>query len=138
VQEGTVAALYDKLGPVTPDMLIGQWDGGSFDTGHPAHKQLAQLKWAGKDFRSVNDVDPVMVYRKDGARVWLSNLGHAQIREVKFRGVVTAAMVYDKQPIIDAFRFIDENTMLGAMDSKLLKNAGVYYFYLKRRPLSKV
>lgn len=46
-------------------------------------------------------------------------------------------MVYDKFPIIDAFRYVDENTVIGAMDTKDLKDAGTYYFYLKRGPDSK-
>lgn len=86
----------------------------------------------------MNDVDPIMVYGEDGARVWLKEFGNAQIREVKFRGVVTAAMIYDKRPIIDAFRYVDDNTVMGAMDSKQLRSAGLYFFYLKRRPVSKV
>jgi hypothetical protein len=51
---------------------------------------------------------------------------------VKFRGVVSAAMVYDKLPIIDSFRFVSENMVLGAMDSKYDGDDGTYYFYLKR------
>ncbi|KAI8169321.1 hypothetical protein K4K49_000688 [Colletotrichum sp. SAR 10_70] len=137
VKEADVAAVFDQLKPVSPNQLIGQWEGGSFDTGHPTHQQLRTFKWAGKDFRSVDDVDPIMVYGDEGKRTWLSDYGHARIREVKYRGVVTAAMVYDKFPIIDAFRYVDENTVIGAMDTKDLKDAGTYYFYLKRRPDSK-
>ncbi|KAI8215229.1 hypothetical protein K4K52_009655 [Colletotrichum sp. SAR 10_76] len=137
VKEADVAAVFDQLKPVSPNQLIGQWEGGSFDTGHPTHQQLRTFKWAGKDFRSVDDVDPIMVYGDEGKRTWLSDYGHARIREVKYRGVVTAAMVYDKFPIIDAFRYVDENTVIGAMDTKDLKDAGTYYFYLKKRPDSK-
>ncbi|KAI8274171.1 hypothetical protein K4K60_010005 [Colletotrichum sp. SAR11_57] len=137
VKETDVAAVFDQLKPVSPNQLIGQWEGGSFDTGHPTHQQLRTFKWAGKDFRSVDDVDPIMVYGDEGKRTWLSDYGHARIREVKYRGVVTAAMVYDKFPIIDAFRYVDENTVIGAMDTKDLKDAGTYYFYLKKRPDSK-
>ncbi|KAF9872372.1 hypothetical protein CkaCkLH20_10199 [Colletotrichum karsti] len=137
VKEADIAAVFDELKPVSPDQLIGSWEGGSFDTGHPAHQQLRSFKWAGKDFRSVDDVDPIMVYGEDGKRSWFSEYGHARIREVKFRDVVTAAMCYDKFPIIDAFRRVDDDTVLGAMDNKDLKEAGTYYFYLKRRPGSK-
>ncbi len=55
-----------------------------------------------------------------------------QLREVKFRGVVSAAMVYDSQAIIDHFRKVDEDTVAGAMDTRLMPEAGTYYFYLKR------
>jgi hypothetical protein len=35
------------------------------------------------------------------------------LREVKFRGVVSAAMIYDTQPVIDHFRLADANTVAG-------------------------
>ncbi|OBR06959.1 FAD binding domain-containing protein [Colletotrichum higginsianum IMI 349063] len=139
VDETAVAAVYDHLKPVSPELLVGQWEGGSFDTGHPTHQQLRNFKWAGKDFRSVDDVDPIMRYDKDGKRTWLSEYGHARVREVRFRGVVTASMVYDKFPIIDSFRYVDDNTVIGAMDNKDIRGFGTYYFYLRRRrPQSKV
>ncbi|TEA13139.1 hypothetical protein C8034_v004752 [Colletotrichum sidae] len=137
VEEAAIAAVYDKLRPVDAEFMVSQWEGGSFDTGHPTHQTLRDFKWAGKDFRSVDDVDPIMFYDAEGKRTWLSKYGHARLREVKFRGVVTAAMVYDNFPIIDAFRFVDENTIVGAMDNKELQDAGTYYFYLKRRPGSR-
>jgi hypothetical protein len=50
---------------------------------------------------------------------------------VKFRGVVSAAMIYDTKPIIDHFRLGDANTVAGAMDTRLMPEATTYYFYLK-------
>ncbi|MFS0703445.1 DUF4334 domain-containing protein [Cellulomonas sp. 179-A 9B4 NHS] len=41
---------------------------------------------------------------------------HARLRTVVYRGVASAAMVYDRQPIVDAFRRVDDDTVLGAMD----------------------
>lgn len=42
-------------------------------------------------------------------------------------------MVYDNFPIIDSFRYVDEGTLLGAMDNKdNPAGEGTYYFYLKR------
>jgi len=44
-------------------------------------------------------------------------------------------MVYDIQPIIDHFRFVDENTIAGAMDVRSGLTGGddlTYYFYLTR------
>jgi hypothetical protein len=51
---------------------------------------------------------------------------------VKFRGVVSTAMIYDSQAIIDHFRLLDANTVAGAMDTRLMPEGGTYYFYLKR------
>ncbi|NMO04742.1 DUF4334 domain-containing protein [Gordonia sp. TBRC 11910] len=42
----------------------------------------------------------------------------------------SAAMSYDDQPIIDHFRWLDANTLLGAMD--LRGSTDPYFFYLQR------
>lgn len=71
--------MYDQLKPVAPEQMIGSWKGGSFDTGHSTHKILDDFKWGGKDFRSVDDVDPIMIYKDDGSRVWYEEYGHARV-----------------------------------------------------------
>ena len=40
----------------------------------------------------------------------------ARLREVSCRGVMTSAMVYDRQPIIDFFRMVAPGVLLGLMD----------------------
>ncbi|EOD45476.1 hypothetical protein M430DRAFT_40654 [Neofusicoccum parvum] len=90
------------------------------------------MKWAGKDFRNVNDVDPIVLYGKDGQREWCKDYGHARLRLVQFRGQVSTAMVYDNFPIIDIFKYVSEDVVFGAMDNKLLPEDGTYYFYLRR------
>jgi hypothetical protein len=40
----------------------------------------------------------------------------ARVREVRHRGVLTAAIVYDRLPVIDAFRRVGPDTVLGLMD----------------------
>jgi len=42
----------------------------------------------------------------------------ARLREIRHRGVVTAAMVYDGLPIIDVFRSVSDDVRLGAMDMR--------------------
>ncbi|MFE3542639.1 DUF4334 domain-containing protein [Nocardia sp. NPDC059177] len=54
----------------------------------------------------------------------------ARLREVEHRGVVTTAMVYDHLPIIDVFRRVDENTLLGLMDFR--DKPEPYFFILAR------
>jgi hypothetical protein len=53
----------------------------------------------------------------------------ARLRAVEHRGVVTAAMVYDHRPIIDVFRRVDADTLLGVMD---LRGSPPYFFVLTR------
>lgn len=40
----------------------------------------------------------------------------ARVRLMEYRGTVSATMIYDSLPINDAFRRVDANTLLGAMD----------------------
>ncbi len=42
----------------------------------------------------------------------------ARLREVRYRGVVSTALVYDDLPVIDVFRTVDDRTVLGAMDAR--------------------
>lgn len=79
VEAAEIAAVFDQLKPISPEFLIGKWKGFSFDTGHPAYQILNTLKWAGKDYRSVDDVDPIMIYDDSGKRTWYSEYGHARV-----------------------------------------------------------
>lgn len=54
----------------------------------------------------------------------------ARLRGVEHRGVVTAAMVYDHLPIIDVFRRVDDDTVLGLMDFRDMPEP--YFFVLAR------
>ncbi|WP_280399684.1 DUF4334 domain-containing protein [Nocardia carnea] len=65
-------------------------------------------------------VAPVLRTRKPTAR----------LRDIEYRGVVSAAMVYDHLPIIDHFRRVDDQTLLGVMDMRGLPEP--YFFVLRR------
>lgn len=54
----------------------------------------------------------------------------ARLRQVELRGVVTTAMVYDHLPIIDVFRRVDDDTVLGLMDYRNFPDP--YFFVLAR------
>ncbi len=54
----------------------------------------------------------------------------ARLREIEHRGVVTAAMVYDALPVIDVFRRVDADQVLGLMDMRGL--AEPFFFLLDR------
>ena len=54
----------------------------------------------------------------------------ARLRDIEYRGVVSAAMVYDHLPIIDHFRRVDDETLLGVMDMRGLSEP--YFFVLRR------
>lgn len=44
----------------------------------------------------------------------------ARLRMTEYRGKTSATMIYDQLPINDVFRKLDDNTVLGVMDNKLL------------------
>lgn len=126
-----VLAFYDGLPPVAAEEMLGEWDGGIVATGHPGEGQLDALGWVGKTFRSADDVDPIVVAGPDGERQSSDVLGAATLRRVEHRGVVTATMVYDRHPIFDHFRRVDDRTVLGLMDRK--GEPAPLMFFLRRR-----
>lgn len=54
----------------------------------------------------------------------------ARLRDIEYRGEVSAAMVYDHLPIIDHFRRVDAHTLFGVMD---LRGMTEPYFFVLRR-----
>lgn len=54
----------------------------------------------------------------------------ARLRDIEYRGAVSAAMVYDHLPIIDHFRRVDIDTLLGVMDMRGMTEP--YFFVLRR------
>ncbi|KAL8801695.1 MAG: hypothetical protein Q9182_004289 [Xanthomendoza sp. 2 TL-2023] len=136
LSETDAGRLFDSLQPLTSrEFLVGSWDGGGFQTGHPGLKALKETKWAGKDFRGVDDVDPIMTFDDKGGRFWNEEWGHASLREMVYRGKSSVAMIYDTKPIFDHFRKVSEDIVMGAMDAPKLPVMGetTFYFYLKKR-----
>lgn len=54
----------------------------------------------------------------------------ARLRTTRYRGVDSATMIYDQLPINDVFHRIDDDTVLGAMDLRGIKDP--YFFVLQR------
>ena len=66
---------------------------------------LARLPGAAAAFRLPG---PVMATRRPRAR----------LRTVDDRGCLTAAIIYDQRPIVDVFRKVDDDTVMGRMDER--------------------
>ncbi|KAJ5949875.1 hypothetical protein N7454_001459 [Penicillium verhagenii] len=128
ITEEEYLSVFDQLKPVEPENFMGSWKGANVNSNHPTEQKLSEMRWAGKDFRSTEDVDPIMVINDEGARVWNESWGHARI---EWRGTVSTAMVYDDFPIIDYFRYVNDDLLAGAMDAKTVKE-GIYFFYLHK------
>ncbi|MFA6298605.1 MAG: DUF4334 domain-containing protein [Nocardioides sp.] len=131
-------ALWADLRPVTVDEVLGAWRGGDFATGHIASTVLQKVRWHGKVFTGPLDAQPLVCRDADGELY--SNLeagggGEASLWEVVFRGESTATMVYDKMPVLDHFKQVDDATLMGIMNGKLDSTFGIsdlYYFWLER------
>ena len=54
----------------------------------------------------------------------------ARLRTIDCRGRASAAMIYDDQPIIDHFRRVDQDRLLGLMDLRLTSQP--FFFQLTR------
>ncbi|KKY20340.1 putative transcription factor cmr1 [Diplodia seriata] len=143
-----LSALFDALAPITPADLEGDWSGGDFhDTDdassreepapvHPCHAMLESYRWAGMVVRGPDDVLPVMSWTDGGERVHMTKAKkiNPQLREVKYRGVVSTSLIFDAYPIIDHFRRVSDNTLMALFEAKdkALKEAGPYFFWVRK------
>ncbi|KAH0282518.1 hypothetical protein M436DRAFT_68443 [Aureobasidium namibiae CBS 147.97] len=147
------AAAFETLGPVRPEAIVGRWKGSELATGHAVDGTLSASGWYGKEFTE-RDAHPLLFQNKNG-EVFAGNptktmaLGargesivenqkevetkdyQARIRVVEHKGVSTASMLYNEHPIIDHFRKVDDNTLLGVMDNLLMPEPP-FYFVLRR------
>ncbi|ROU03818.1 DUF4334 domain-containing protein [Histidinibacterium lentulum] len=137
--------------------MLGDWSGVGLPTDHPFDGLLERLGWQGKRFRSCDDVDPLIFgpgIALDPRRMplglalrWPRLAGSgvtcgafrlvlpvfrtrrpaARLATVGFRGTASAAMIYDRQPIVDHFRRIDARRVLGLME---MRRSAPYFFLL--------
>lgn len=119
-----ILPLYDQLDPVDLEFMIGTWKGGKFDGGKPD-----SINWYGKRFNSRTDVEPLLALNEDGTVYSFDKWGMAQMREVKFREKVSACLIYDQKPLMDYFRKVDENTVIGMGE---MRDTITMVFYLVR------
>ncbi|WP_232676432.1 DUF4334 domain-containing protein [Nocardioides sp. R-C-SC26] len=142
VEPADLDALWRDLAPASIEEMLGGWRGGDFATGHPASAVLEQVRWHGKRFDGPFDVKPLMCLDDDGAlfsHLAAGGGGEASLWEVGFRGETTATMVYDRMPVFDHFKKVDDDTVMGIMNGKLDAAFGVsdlYYFWLEREDRS--
>lgn len=145
----TLLRFYDGLPALAPAALTGLWRGGAWETGTRFDGLLERLAWHGKLFGGPDDVQALLFARPRTALGWLNRLtilpfrllgrpslvrhplGRARLREVRFRGLVSTAMVYDYLPIIDHFRRIGDERIMGVMDLRGRRDSELL-FWLER------
>ena len=117
--------LFLDLPPITPEEIFGQWKGGKFDGGKPD-----PINWYGKRFISREYVEPLLVTGADGSVQVFDKLGSARLREIAFKNVVSTGLIYDKHPILDYFRKINDDLIIGFGESK--GPTPDFFFFLQR------
>ncbi|MWD26268.1 DUF4334 domain-containing protein [Aquicoccus sp. SCR17] len=152
-------ARFDSLPGITSHDLLGAWRGRGMPTGHLLDGLLERLGWRGKRFESPERVDPLVFHADMALdprlmplclalrwprlarsapvvasftalrRVFRARGPAASLAHVEFRGCLSAAMIYDRQPIIDHFRRIDTDRVLGLMRTRAMSP---YFFLLTR------
>ena len=135
IAETELDEFWATLPPAGLEFMLGEWQGGEFQTGHKANGFMKRLNWFGKTFNSVEDAKPLVCLDADGNK--FSNTeamnGEASLWLEEFRGETTASMVYDGRPVHDHFKVIDDNAVLGIMNGKGAVVDGKFlYFYLER------
>ncbi len=125
-----IMPLYEQLDPIDIDFMLGQWKGGKFDAG----KMPDPINWYGKRFNSRNNAEPLLARKPDGEIYSFSKWGMAQLRMVEYKGKVSATLIYDLKPIMDYFRKVDENTLIGLGD---FKGNLTFFFHLTREEIKK-
>lgn len=59
----------------------------------------------------------------------------ARLRDIEYRGVTSAAMIYDRQPIIDHFRALHADILFGVMDHRGTADPYFFLLYQDRTPI---
>lgn len=106
--------LFEQLEPASAEFMIGTWRGGKFDGG----KEPDPINWYGKRFISASHVEPLLCTAEDGSVYSYENLGVAQLREINHGGKVGASLIYDQHPIMDYFRKVTDDIVIGLGDIK--------------------
>ncbi len=118
--------LFEQLEPAPADFMIGTWHGGKFDGGQDPDP----INWYGKRFISATQVEPMLCRKEDGTVYAWEKWGEAQLREVAFDGKVQACLIYDKLPMMDYFRKVTDDLVIGLGDIK--GRPTDFFFWLER------
>lgn len=125
--------FYSTLSPVKLEDMPGKWRGYYIPTGSIFDhflKKFPAFHWYGKNFITSNKVH-ALVMNFFGLKWSVPLLGSAVIRNLEFRGKHSVAMIYNYLPIIDHFRKVDDEHIMGIMT---VKDRCEVYFYLTRNP----
>jgi hypothetical protein len=110
----SIMPLYLRLEPVSVEFMLGTWRGGKFDGG----SEPDPINWYGKRFVSRDHAEPLLCRNAEGQIYSYEKLGLARLREAAFGGTTSASLIYNQQPIMDYFRKVTNDIVIGLGDIK--------------------
>ena len=153
-------SVFDSLEAISVEFMHGRWKGSDIHTGHYFDGLFDAAGFYGKIFLNNEEVHPLVFFGADKKELYSVNpklaplnielpkdertatmmkMGRilletkeskARLRNLEYRGRVSATMIYDDIPIMDTFVKIDDNRVLGAMDFK--GQSHPFFFVLER------
>jgi hypothetical protein len=118
--------MFQQLPPVSIEFMLGTWRGGKFDGG----VEPDPINWYGKRFISRDQAEPLLCRAADGSVYPYTKLGSARLRDAAIFGTTSASLIYDQQPIMDYFRMVTDQLVIGLGDIK--GRPLDFFFHLKR------
>lgn len=130
VLDAELDAMWAELTTVHPRDILGSWRGLGLNTGHSASERLRALRWYGKNFHSPYDTEP-LVCRDEEGRLYSNTeaAGSASLHTLPFRAELTATLVYHSRLILDHFKRVDDETLMGIMVGGNEPRDGLRHFY---------
>ncbi|MBU9765103.1 DUF4334 domain-containing protein [Mycobacterium sp. TNTM28] len=138
-----IDTLFATLPAVSVNALLGTWRALAIPGVSTVYPILIEKGWYGMRFNDPENVDTMLIASPDGDEMFAadvlklaavapgatSNLCQirseietdqpmGRLRMIDHRGTVTAAMIYDRLPVIDYFRQIDDHAVLCAADAR--------------------
>ncbi len=112
VDYATIKPLFLELEGTTNEFMFGQWRGGSFSG------QTTITNFYGKRFNSPEHCEPMLRTDDEGNVYAWGDWGEARLREVVYWDKVQSAVIYDDRPLMDYFRKVNDDLVIGLGDWK--------------------
>ncbi|MEB3260527.1 MAG: DUF4334 domain-containing protein [Cyanobacteriota bacterium] len=119
---------FESLEEVHPLVFAGPWGGEVCVDPSRVPMEVLRAGWVGR-LAPLGSLSPWLV------PLVSTRASAARLRGMSYRGKVSATMVYDALPIMDVFRRLDSERLLGLMDAKGL--ARPFFFVLRREGCAK-
>ena len=119
--------FFESLDPVDIEDTLGFWKGGYLKGWEIFFRNYFIFHWFGKNFISADKIR-AQVWSILGFKISFG-IGNSRLRRVEFRDKVSTALIYNYLPIIDHFRKVDDDILMGIME---IKGRSFVYFYIQR------